>query len=97
MSDKISAQIEDTKTEIRQLQNLEKRLIQEHSKLVRKARTRRLIERGALLESFIPETDLLTNEQIKTVLLMAFHTTAVIETLKRVRKTGERRENDERI
>lgn len=81
----INAEIEKTKTEIRQLENKAKRLTQSHSNLERKARTRRLIQRGAILESLIPQAETLTNEQIQSVLLAAFHTTAAIEALKRAR------------
>ena len=85
MLNKINAQIEAAETEIRQLQNKEKRLMQECSQLSRKARTRRLIERGAILESLIPEAETLTNEQIKAVLFAAFHTTAATAALQKVR------------
>lgn len=85
MLNKINAQIEAAETEIRQLQNKEKRLMQEHSQLSRKARTRRLIERGAILQSLIPDADTLTNEQIKTVLLVALHTTAATDALQKMR------------
>lgn len=81
----INAEIEKTKTEIRQLENRAKRLTQGHSQLERKARTRRLIQRGAILESLIPGAETLTNEQIQSVLLAAFHTTAVAEALKKAR------------
>ncbi|MGL5514510.1 MAG: DUF3847 domain-containing protein [Sporomusa sp.] len=81
----INTKIEKTKMEIRQLENRAKRLTQAHSQLERKARTRRLIQRGAILESFIPDAETMTNEQIQSILLAAFHTTAAIEALKKAR------------
>lgn len=84
----INAKIEKTKIEIQQLENRAKRLTQAHSQLERKARTRRLIQRGAILEGFIPDAETMTNEQIQTVLLAAFHTTAVIKALKKARGSG---------
>lgn len=84
----INVEIEKTKTEIRQLENRAKRLTQSHSQLERKARTRRLIQRGAMLESLIPGAETLTNEQIQSVLMAAFHTTAAIEALKKVRESA---------
>jgi len=41
-------------TEIKQLENQRKLLLQQHKEQERKARTRRLIERGAMIESLIP-------------------------------------------
>lgn len=41
------------------------------SKTKRKLRTRRLIERGAILESLIPNPEILSNEQIKALLKAA--------------------------
>lgn len=84
----INNQIERTTKEIRQLENRAKRLEQSQSQLARKARTRRLIERGAILESLIPEAETLTNEQIQFVLLAAFHTTEAVEALKKVRDSA---------
>lgn len=60
--------IESVQEQIRQLENQRKRLMQEQKEQERKARTKRLIERGAILESLIPEADAFTNEQIKAFL-----------------------------
>jgi len=54
--------------QIQQLENQRKKLMQEQKEQERKARTKRLIERGAILESLIPNADALTNEQIKAFL-----------------------------
>ena len=60
--------IESVQEQIRQLENQRKRLMQEQKEQARRARTKRLIERGAILESLIPEADIFTNEQIKAFL-----------------------------
>ena len=60
--------IEDVKQKIEQLQNQKKKLLQDQKTQERKARTKRLIERGAILESLISEAELLTNEQISSIL-----------------------------
>lgn len=60
--------IESVQEQIRQLENQRKRLMQEQKEQVRRARTKRLIERGAILESLIPDADAFTNEQIKAFL-----------------------------
>ena len=45
--------------EIKQLQNLRKRLLQQQKEQERKVRARRLIERGAILESLLGQTSAL--------------------------------------
>lgn len=52
--DKLKAQQEKVKTEIRQLENRQKILLNRKTDAERKARTRRLIEHGAVLESIFP-------------------------------------------
>ena len=64
----INAEIEKTKTEIRQLENRAKRLTGAHSQLERNARTRRLCQRMGLFESMLPDTVTLTDEQFKSFL-----------------------------
>ena len=65
------ATIED---KIAQLENQRKQLIQKHKEQERKARVKRLIERGAILESFIPEAQSYTNEQIQAFLQKTIRT-----------------------
>ena len=60
--------IEGIKTQIAQLENERKRLMNAQKEADRKARTKRLIERGAILESLVPNADNFTNEQIKAFL-----------------------------
>ena len=60
--------IESIKLKIRQLENERKRILQVQKVADRKARTRRLIERGAILESLISGAADFTNDQIKSFL-----------------------------
>jgi hypothetical protein len=60
--------IESIQTQIQQLENQKKQLMAQQKEQERKARTKRLIERGAILESLISGADALTNEQIKVFL-----------------------------
>ena len=60
--------IESVQEQIKQLENQRKKLVQEQKAQERKTRTKRLIERGAILESLIPEANTFTNEQIKAFL-----------------------------
>lgn len=55
--------------EIRQLENRQKILLNKKSDVERKARTRRLIERGAILESVFPAAATMTGEEVKAFLL----------------------------
>ena len=54
--------------QIQQLENEKKRLIQEQKAQERKDRTKRLCKRMGLLESLLPDTIPLTDEQFKTFL-----------------------------
>ena len=65
---KLKNQQEKVKTEIRQLENRQKILLNRKTDAERKARTRRLIEHGAILESIFPATTAMTGEEIKAFL-----------------------------
>lgn len=69
MAKTLDERIAETKVKISQYENQAKRLVQKQKEAERKARTRRLIERGAILETFLPEPESLSNEQIKEILL----------------------------
>jgi len=60
--------IDTLQDKIGQLENEKKRLLNMRKQADRKARTKRLIERGAILENLIPEADKFTNDQIKSFL-----------------------------
>ena len=58
----------EAKEKMEQYENQMKRLLQQQKEQERKARTKRLIERGAILESLIENPAALTNDQIKAFL-----------------------------
>jgi len=60
--------IESVQAQIQQLENERKRLVQRQKEQESKDRTKRLIERGAILESLVPGAAEYTNEQIKAFL-----------------------------
>ena len=70
-----------TQEELTQNENRLKRLLQKQTSTERKARTRRLIERGAILESFFDGAEFLSNEQVKAILTVAFHTEVIAKLL----------------
>lgn len=83
-------QIAVTEEKIRQLQNRKKKLLNQKSEEERKARTHRLIERGAILESLLNELEQYNNEQIKGLLTIALQSAEARAYLQRVgREKGE--------
>jgi hypothetical protein len=66
--EKTQVALADAERELEQLEHYAARLTQSQPAAVRKARTRRLIERGAIAESFIPNADTLTNDEFKAAL-----------------------------
>ena len=60
--------IDSIKLKIQQLENERKKILQAQKETDRKARTKRLIERGAILESLVSGADTFTNDQIKSFL-----------------------------
>lgn len=69
--------------EIEQLKNRKREITQRHKAEERKARTKRLIERGAILESLIPSSDTLSNDDVKQILSYALETPYVKEYLRK--------------
>ena len=59
---------EAVREKIRQLKNRQKILLDRKADAERKARTHRLIERGAILESVFPEIISMTGDQVKAFL-----------------------------
>lgn len=63
------AKQEKVQREIRQLENRQKILLNKQADAERRARTRRLIEHGAILESIFPALTSLSGEEVKAFLL----------------------------
>ena len=80
--DKLKNQQEKVKTEIRQLENRQKILLNRKTDAERKARTRRLIEHGAILESIFPATTAMTGEEAKAFLSAIYRLPEVVRLLK---------------
>ena len=69
--EELQAEIEDGKKKIRQLENREKMLRQKLSKEERRTRSHRLIVRGAVFESIVPEAKSMTDEEAAALLRLA--------------------------
>ena len=80
--DKLKAQQEKVKTEICQLENRQKILLNRKTDAERKARTRRLIEHGAIMESIFPATTAMTGEEAKAFLSAISRLPEVVRLLK---------------
>ena len=66
--EKHKSDIEKKQEEIKQLKNKERKILSTQRKAEQKIRTRRLIERGAILESINPSIISISNEELKTYL-----------------------------
>lgn len=75
--------------EIRQLENRQKILLNKKTDAERKARTRRLIERGAILESVFPATATMTGEEVKAFLLSLSRLPGAREAAEESAKSGD--------
>lgn len=82
----IDVQIAKIQVQINQLTNKKKRLISEQKQAERKKRTKRLIERGAILESVIGNAEELSNEQLQTLLIEIFSSESVRAKVKNLRE-----------
>ena len=66
--EELRAEIEDGKKKIQQFENREKMLRQKLSKEERRTRSHRLIVRGAVFESIVPEAKDMTDEEAAALL-----------------------------
>ena len=76
---------------IRQLENQQKILLNRQSDMERRARTRRLIEHGAILESVFPALAALPGEEVKAFLLALSRLPEAAELLKKTKRRSNRR------
>ncbi len=79
-------EIQAAKKEVEQLTHRQDRLISKLKVEERKKRTRRLIERGAILESVIGNATDFTNEQIQSILTDIFSNAETRAKVKRIRE-----------
>ena len=69
--EELTTEIEDSKKKIQQYENREKILRQKLSREERRERNHRLIVRGAVFESIVPEAKNMTDEEAATLLWLA--------------------------
>ena len=81
--EELQAEIEDGEKKIRQFENREKMLRQKLSKEERRTRSHRLIVRGAVFESIVPEAKTMTDEEAAALLRLALTSEPVREFLRK--------------
>ena len=81
--EELQAEIEDGKKKIRQFENREKVLRQKLSKEERRTRSHRLIVRGTVFESIVPEAKNMTDEEAAALLRLALTSEPVREFLRK--------------
>ena len=81
--EELQVEIEDGKKKIRQFENREKMLRQKLSKEERRTRSHRLIVRGAVFESIVPQAKDMTNEEVAALLRLALTSEPAREYLKK--------------
>ena len=87
--EELTAEIEDGKKKIRQYENREKVLRQKLSREKRRERNHRLIVRGAVFESIVPEAKSMTDEEAAAFLWLALTGTEAREYLKKRAEGGK--------
>ena len=86
--EELQAEIEDGKKKIRQFENREKMLRQKLSREERRERNHRLIVRGAVFESIVPEAKTMTDEEAAALLRLALTSEEAREFLKKRAESG---------
>ena len=88
MNEKLEAlnqEIEKTEKKLRWAQQEEKRLTHQAKALTRKERTHRLCTRAAMLESYLPHPEAITDEQVSLFFLkLLFHKDSTHQLMEKV-------------
>ena len=87
--EELTAEIEDSKKKIQQYENREKILRQKLSREERRERNHRLIVRGAVFESIVPEAKNMTAEEATALLRLALTSEEARAYLKKRTKGGK--------
>jgi len=79
--EKINQDIAKTERRLKRAEQEEKILQHQLKTLNRKERTHRLCTRGAMLESYFPQQEILTDEQVNMVLKILFNSNSINQIL----------------
>ncbi len=89
--EKINKDIEDTENRLRRAEQEEKILQHQLKTLNRKERTHRLCTRGAMLESYLPQPEILTDEQVNFILKTLFNSSNVSQIFDKISLKNQRK------
>ena len=89
-SGRIKTEKERREKEIRQLENRQKILLNKQHDAQRRLRTRRLIERGAILEGVLPLTPDLPGEEVKAFMIALSHLPGAAELADKIPRSGDK-------
>lgn len=89
--EKLKAERERNGAKLRYHKNKLQALKHEESELNRKARNHRIFTRGGMLEAFLLRPLLLTDEQVYSILKVAFHPKEIGDLIKRFIDENERK------
>ena len=90
--EKITQRIEKVEAKLRKAQQQKKVLEHQAKELTRKERTHRLCTRGAMLESYFPQPEAVTDEQVETFLKLLFHQSDTHELMQRIFSNTQKEE-----
>ena len=82
--EKLNQEIEKTEKKLRRAQHEEKILEHQIKTLTRKERTHRLCTRAAMLESYLPHPEAITDEQVSVFLKLLFHKDSTRQLMEKV-------------
>ena len=92
--EKINKDIEETKNRLRRAEQEEKILQHCLKTLNRKERTHRLCTRGAMLESYLPQPETLTDEQVNMILKILFNTSNISQIFDEILVENQRKSEE---
>ena len=79
---------EDIQREIEQLKNRKKEVLAQEKNRARKLSTKRLIERGVILEQYIEDAEHYTNDEVQEIVRYALNTPYAREYIRKLRATS---------
>ena len=82
--EKLNQEIEKTEKKLLRAQHEEKILEHQIKTLTRKERTHRLCTRAAMLESYLPHPEAITDEQVSLFLKLLFHKDSTRQLMEKV-------------
>ncbi len=92
---KINKDIEKTENRLRRAEWEEKILQHQLKTLNRKERTHRLCTRGAMLESYLPQPEILTDEQVNFILKTLFNSSNVSQIFDKISLKNQRKSEED--